>query len=220
MPILAHVTRLAGRSAPPIALLFAAALLTTGCGGGEARGPENATLASFSANASPPLPTTVYLLTEDRTAPLGVRRDLTRRPRVTTALLALEKLIAGPTAAERRRGFTTAIPAETKIRSLTIGIRATGSQAFVDLSGLPSAEESDALLKVRVMTQIARTLIGLSDIERVRLRVDGRAWGLWDMQGNVRDDPIDYDRLRGFFHICAAKPGTEAVPGDCFTALP
>jgi len=70
------------------------------------------------------------------------------------------------------------------------------------------------------MTQIARTLIGLSDIERVRLRVDGRAWGLWDMQGNVRDDPIDYDRLRGFFDICAATPGTEAVPGNCFSALP
>ncbi len=70
------------------------------------------------------------------------------------------------------------------------------------------------------MTQVARTLIGLNDIERVRLRVDGRAWALWDLQGNVRDDPIDYERLRGFFHICTAARGTEAVPGDCFTALP
>ena len=70
------------------------------------------------------------------------------------------------------------------------------------------------------MTQVARTLIGLNDIERVWLRVDGRAWGLWDLEGNIRDDAIDYDRLRGFFHVCAAKRGTEAVPGDCFTALP
>jgi len=70
------------------------------------------------------------------------------------------------------------------------------------------------------LTQVARTLIGLNDIERVWLRVDGRAWGLWDLEGNTRDDAIDYDRLRGFFRICAAKRGTEAVPGDCFTALP
>lgn len=224
MPILANVIGLVGRSARLPALLFAAALLLSGCGGAETSGPEHpesaTPAASSPANANAPLRTTVYFLTEDRTAPLGVRRKLTRRPQVTTARLALEKLIAGPTAAERREGIATAIPAETKIRSLTIEIRAKGSPAFVDLSGLPSADESDALLKVRVMTQVARTLIGLSDIDRVRLRVDGCAWGLWDMKGNIRDDPIDYDRLRGFLHICAAKPGTEAVPGDCFTALP
>lgn len=222
MPILAN--SLVGRSACPAALLFAAALLLSGCGGAETSGPEHpesaTAAASSSANAKPPLRTTVYFLTKDRTAPLGVRRNLTRRPQVTTARLALEKLIAGPTAAERRRGLATAIPAGTTIRSMTIELRARRSQALVDLSGLPSAEESDSVLRVRVMTQVARTLIGLSDIERVRLRVDGRAWGLWDMEGNVSDGAIDYDRLRGFFHICAARPGTETVPGDCFTALP
>ena len=145
---------------------------------------------------------------------------MSRGPHVTTARLALEELLAGPTAAERARGVRTAFPAETTIRSLRIDVRARGSEARVDLSGLPSAAQSGALLRVRVMTQVARTLIGLNDIERVWLRVDGRAWGLWDMEGNVRDDPLDYDRLRGFFHICAAKQGTETVPGDCFTALP
>ncbi len=137
-----------------------------------------------------------------------------------TARLALEELLAGPTTAERQRGLTTAIPTGARIRSLTIETQARGSDASVDLAGLPSADDAGAVLKVRVMTQVARTLIGLNDIARVRLRVDGRAWGLWDMRGNIRDDPVDYVRLRGFLHVCAAKAGTEAVPGDCFTALP
>lgn len=224
MPILAKILGLVGRGVRLAVPLVAAALLLTGCGGSEASGPEHydrATAASSSrANADAPLRTTIYFLTEDSTAPLGARRSLTRRPKVTTARLALEKLIAGPTAVERRNGFATAIPPETTIRSLTIETRAKRSQAIVDLAGLPKAERRDTLLKVRVMTQIARTLIGLNDIEEIRLRVDSRAWGLWDMKGHIRDDPIDYDCLRGFLHICAAKPGTEAVSGDCFTALP
>jgi hypothetical protein len=40
------------------------------------------------------------------------------------------------------------------------------------------------------------------------------------MDGGIIDRPIDYQTLLGFYGICAAKPGTEAVPGDCFTALP
>ncbi len=224
MRIFESVSGLAGRSGRLAALLLAAGLLSTGCGGSEASGLDRRESETAAANPLPPrehsLRTTVYFLTDDRTAPLGVRRALSRRPHVTTARLALEELVAGPTAAERGKGATTAIPAETKIRSLGIDARARGSEARVDLSGLPAADQSDTLLKVRVMTQVARTLIGLNDIERVWLRADRRAWGLWDMEGNIRDDPIDYDRLRGFFHICAAKPGTEAVPGDCFTALP
>jgi spore germination protein GerM len=170
--------------------------------------------------AGQPQRATIYFLTDDRTAPLGVRRALLRRPGALTARLALEQLLAGPTADERAAGLTTAVPEGARIRTLRVEMRATGSDAFVDLSGLPSADDADAVLKVRVMTQVARTLIGLSDIARVWLRVDGRAWGLWDQQGNIRDDPIDYERLRGFFHICTAKPGTETVPAECFTALP
>ena len=203
-------------------MLLAACLLSTGCGGAGTTGPDrhdNAGPAEKPASSRESSLTTVYFLTDDRTAPLGVRRELSRRPNVTTARLALEELVAGPTAAERRHGLTTAIPAETRIRSLRIERRAQGSEAFVNLSGLPSPDETAAPRKVRVMTQVARTLIGLNDIERVWLRVDGRAWGLWDLEGNTRDDAIDYDRLRGFFQICAAKRGTEAVPGDCFTAL-
>ena len=222
MLLATNVLDLASRRSRPAAPLLAG-LLLTGCGGAETLGssPRGSAAPAVSPLPRDPAPrTTVYFLTDNGTAPLGQRRELSRRPNVTTARLALEELVAGPTAAERRHGLTTAIPAETKIRSLRIERRAQGSEAFVNLSGLPSPDETAAPRKVRVMTQVARTLIGLNDIERVRLRVDGRAWGLWDLEGNILDDAIDYDRLRGFFQICAAKRGTEAVPGDCFTALP
>ena len=205
-----------GRSA---LIAAATAALLAGCGAERGtRADEPARTATAAAETAPR--TTVYFLVDERTAPLGVRRELSLRPGVPRARLALELLLAGPTAAERAAGLATAIPASAGIRSVRIEPHATGSDAYVDLSGLPPADDAGALLKVRVMTQVARTVIGLSDIGRVWLRADGRAWGLWDLEGNIRDDPIDYDLLRGFFHICAAKPGTEAVPGDCFTALP
>jgi len=222
MLTVASVLRLADRRCRA-SVLLAAGLLSTGCGGAGTTGPDRHDSAGPAKKPAPSRessPTTVYFLTDDRTAPLGVRRELSRRPNVTTARLALEELVGGTTAAERRHGLTTAIPAETRIRSLTIERRTRGSEASVNLSGLPPPDETAAPQRVRVMTQVARTLIGLNDIERVWLRVDGRAWGLWGMEGNVRDDAIDYDRLRGFFQICAAKRGTEAVSGDCFTALP
>jgi hypothetical protein len=197
-------------------VIAAAAVLLAGCG--AERADEPARRAPAATETTPR--TTVYFLVDERTAPLGVRRTLSPRRGVPRARLALEALLAGPTAAEQAAGLETALPANARIRSFNIEMRPTGSDAFVDLSGLPAADNAGALLKVRVMTQIARTLIGLSDVGRVWLRADGRAWGLWDHEGNIRNDPIDYDRLRGFFHICAAKPGTEAVPGDCFTALP
>jgi spore germination protein GerM len=204
------------RLAPAVLIpLAAACLVGGGCGADLTAATEPAV-----GRSQAPVRTTVYFLTDGGTVPLGVRRELVRRPGAMTARRALEELLAGPTEAERRFGLTTAIPAGGGIRSLTIEPHRSGSEAFVDLAGLPDAADAGAVSKVRVMTQVARTLIGLNDIARVWLRADGRPWGLWDLEGNIRDDPIDYERLRGFFHICAAKPGTEAVPGDCFTALP
>ena len=220
----AALTALVSRRRAPATLLLAASLVGAGCGAAETGRTESREsqkpAASLAPSAGAPTRTTVYFLTDRRAVPLGVRRKLTRRPGATTARLALEELVAGPNTTERQRGLTTAIPAGARIRSLTLKTYPRGSGAFVDLAGLPPADDAAAVLKVRVITQVARTLIGLNDIERVWLRVEGRVWGLWDMGGNIRDDPIDYNRLRGFFHICSAKPGTEAVPGDCFTALP
>ena len=170
-----------------LAALVVAALAAAGSGG-EATAPRPET--------------TVYLLTADRSAPIGVRRTLARRS--PFAREALRALLAGPTAAERRLGLTTAIPARTRLVSFR-----SDSVAVVGLTGLP--QSASGVNRVRVLTQIVRSLVGLSGIERVRVRNDGRPWGLWLQSGGVDDRPLGYDDLLGW-HVGGA--------GGLFSALP
>ena len=74
-----------------------------------------------------------------------------------------------------------------------------GTTAIVDLSGLPPVESTSAAVKVQVITQVARTVIGSGGIQRIWLRSDGKPWDLLDMQGNVGNRPIDYRVLLGFW---------------------
>jgi hypothetical protein len=110
------------------------------------------------------------------------------------------------------------------VRSFSIApslSRAAGT-ATVDLGGMPTVGEAGTVNIARVAAQVARTLIGLSGIERVRLRANSGPWGFWRIQPphHVLDRPWDYEALLDLNEICTAKPGTEAVPGDCFSALP
>jgi|GEM_PF-5972090 len=186
------------------------------CGGtGKHAAPQSNGAASLAArHTQTGLRTTVYFLADTARAPIGVRRSVERDS--TYARGALDALLAGPSDSERRAGITSALPSDAKVRSLTID----GMTATVDLSGLPEQNDANAVTKARMITQVARTLIGLSGIVRVRLQADGSPWGLWNLQGGVEDIAYDYPKLLGFYHVCMAKPGTEAVPGDCFTALP
>lgn len=189
------------------AFLGLTALAASGCGGGE---QEPAAAASKRAGTAE---TTLYFLTPDGAIPIGVRRSI---PRTSPyALQALRALLAGPTEAERKQGITSGIPEAAELLAFRIVGNTTG---VVDLAGLP--EEADAVERVRVITQITRSLVGLSGIERVRLRSDGEPWGLWLMSGGVDDEAYGYDKLLGFSRVCAGKPGTEIVEGNCFSALP
>ena len=160
---------------------------------------------------------TIYFLSDRGTAPLAVRATV-RRGRGTSARAALERLLRGPTSVQSRAGITTAIPERTAVRSLRVVRARRGSTAFVDLAGLPT-RRYDPIDVARIGTQIARTLIGLADIERVRLRSSGRPWGFLDRQGRRMDLTWDYGLLVGL-DVGTAKPGTEAVPDDEFSALP
>ena len=77
-------------------------------------------------------------------------------------------------------------------------------------------------MRVRVITQIARTLIGLSGIASVEIRVDGKPWDLWTMDGRIVRTETDYDRLRGWMLICGGRSPEERSLGlsRCFSALP
>jgi spore germination protein GerM len=192
-------------------LLILAAFLPALAGG--------AATASSPGGDAPTVPTTVYFLTDGGLAPLGVRRSVARRtppPWGSQAGGALEALLAGPTAEEEAAGLTTAIPRGTTLLSLgTRGYGGTG--AVVNLSGLDAV--GDGLDRARVITQVVRTLVGVSGIERVWFRSDGRPWGMWLMRGGVREGPYDYGDLAGFW-LGAACPGTETVVCDPFRALP
>lgn len=163
---------------------------------------------------------TLYFLAEDGTVPLGVRRDIVERtppPWGSVAGGALEALLAGPTAEEASAGLMTAIPAGTRLVSL--GSRGKGGTgAVINLSGLDRVD--DGIDRARVITQIVRTLVGISysSIQRVWLREDSEPWGMYLMDGSVYDGPFDYSNIR--FHVGAACPGTETVVCDRFDALP
>jgi len=119
---------------------------------------------------------------------------------------ALDALLAGPTAAERKRGITTAIPDQAHLVSLNLKGRER-VVALVNLAGVPRAqgrqgEQATLGMRVRVITQIARTLIGLSDVTSVEIRVDEESWDLWTMNGRIARTKTDYGRLRGWTRIC------------------
>jgi Sporulation and spore germination len=186
------------------AVLAALALLSAGCVLASPASP----VAPFPASRS-----TIYFLVDGGSAPIGVRRDVRR----SYARDALEQLLAGPSSAEASSGNTTALPPRTTLVSLSFRRRASSFDAFVGLSGLPDPG-ANAPETARIITQVARTLIGISGIGRIWLRNDGHPWGFYTMQGRIHDGPYNYDDL--FYQICSAKPGTEDVPGDCFSALP
>jgi spore germination protein GerM len=154
--------------------------------------------------------TTVYFLIDGGSAPIGVRREIERRS--PFAREALKALLAGPTAQERSVGISTSIPRTARLRSLRIAPSLSGESglAVVDLSGFVIAREPDA---ERVATQIARTTIGLSGIEKVRVHVNGRPI-FFNLRGQPLDLAIGYRTLMGWHRECSARSHA------CFSALP
>jgi peptidoglycan hydrolase-like protein with peptidoglycan-binding domain len=88
----------------------------------------------------------------------------------TTALDAVEQLVAGPTRTEYRRGFRTYIPAATRVRRLSIA----DGIATVDLTQpFAVGTKPDAMLAR--LSELVRTLTGLQGTTKVQLLINGRA---------------------------------------------
>src|SRR6185503_12026743 len=86
-----------------------------------------------------------------------------------TARDAVRQLIAGPTRAERHRGFRTYVPARTRIRRVTVA----HGLATVDLTGafLNHRRNHDSMLAR--LGELVHTLTGVQGTKRVQLLVDG-----------------------------------------------
>lgn len=79
-------------------------------------------------------------------------------------------LLAGPTAAEKRRGVTTQIPRNTRLRS----VKVVAGVATVDL-GVSFVRGSDPDSASARLTQLVLTATARPGVRAVRLLVDGRA---------------------------------------------
>ena len=96
-----------------------------------------------------------------------VQREL-RDPEAPLAT-AVGGLLAGPTAAERARGFRTAVPAGTALRGVSI----EDGVATVDLSARFAAGGSTASVRTR-LAQLVFTATQFPTVTAVRLLLDGR----------------------------------------------
>jgi spore germination protein GerM len=170
------------------------ALLLVGLAIGGADASHSATNASTQR-----FRVTVYFLTDAQTAPLGERRTVVRSGVAPLARVALQQLLAGPTPAERREGLTSALPAGARIRSFTISQRRHGATATVDLAGLLPPASVGGVTIARIGTQIARTIIGVSDVTRVHIESNGRPWNFWLMSGGISTRAWDYELLVGLW---------------------
>ena len=85
-----------------------------------------------------------------------------------TALDAVRQLVAGPTRAERGRGFRTYVPSTTQVRSVSVA----DGIATVDLTApFATGPTPDSMLAR--LGQLVRTLTGLQGATSVQLLVDG-----------------------------------------------
>lgn len=97
----------------------------------------------------------------------GEQMSTVKRPG-STVMDAERALLAGPTAAERKRGVRTYIPAGTKL----LGVAIENGVASVDVS-LKFVQDEDAdSLRAR-LAQVVRTAIGTEGVKGVRVLVDG-----------------------------------------------
>jgi lipoprotein-anchoring transpeptidase ErfK/SrfK len=86
-----------------------------------------------------------------------------------TARHAVRQLIAGPTRAERHRGFRTYVPAATRLRSVSVAKRL----ATVDLDHafVKGPRKSGSMLAR--LSELVGTLTGIQGTKRVKLLIDG-----------------------------------------------
>jgi hypothetical protein len=104
----------------------------------------------------------IWLTSQGKPVPV-VRKGATIRA-------AVEQLLAGPTASERRRGYRSAVPSRTPLRSVTVARRVV----TVDLGARFAAGKDEAALQDRV-GQLVRTVRGIPGVVSVRILIEGGA---------------------------------------------
>jgi hypothetical protein len=124
----------------------------------------------------------VYFVQGEQLAPVA-------RPG-STALDAVRQLVAGPTRAERARGFRTYVPSGTQVLSASVA----NGIATVDLSQPFAAGANPASMLAR-LSELVRTLTGPEGATKVQLLVNG-ATTAGMFPGISTSDPISFSFLQ------------------------
>ena len=213
------ITRLIPAPLATGAVLVLAALLAA-CGGSSG-GPSNSSSATaglsqsasptVSPTSSPSAPATstrsLYFLRDGK---LGVA-ERSVAPSAMPATAAVKALLAGPSAAERAAGLSSAIPTGTTLKSLAL----TGNRVTVNLSQEPDTA-SAALLGMPGTAELVYTLTRFPNILGVRVRVGGRPW---PSAADAGPSPVTFRRaaFRGFEPaIFVESPGAGGMLPDPF----
>ena len=166
--------------------------------------------SATSATQAPPAAAAVsrtqltvpYLLRDEHVAPVARKVAPTR----AVATAALRQLLAGPTAAERAAGYTTAIPSRTRLRGITV----QAGTATVDLTSAFESGGGSLSMQARV-AQVVHTLTRFASIRRVAFMLDGRHVSSIGGEGVVVQPPVD----RADFEAVAPPILIESpLPGD------
>jgi hypothetical protein len=192
-------------------LLAVVALLAAACGGGEATdagpvperpsttvegevdggAPTTTTPAGSGATTTAPpaaAGTTEVMLWFARGETIeSVTRAVPRVPRIGAE--AVKALLSGPTTAETRAGYTTAIPGDTRFRDLVID---GNGIATVDLSRDFEAGGGTLGLTLR-LAQVTCTVGQFPTVRGVRFALAGEVVNVFSGNGIVLDRPVTCD---------------------------
>ncbi len=132
---------------------------------------------------------------------VSVRRTHEATPRVATA--AIEALLSGPTRDERAAGFTSAIPAVTRL----LGISIKGGVATIDLTSEYQSGGGSLSMQVR-LGQVVYTLTQFPTVKTVSFRLDGTPVSVFSSEGIVLSQPVGRGDYRDLLPVIVVSRPT------------
>jgi spore germination protein GerM len=112
--------------------------------------------------------------------------ERTASPKADPLFFAAEELLRGPSDAERKQGYFTEIPSETKLRN----IRRQNGTVIADFTKELEEYGGGAARVQGLLAQIVYSLTDISGAEKVQILVEGRTEAALGGEGYVIDKPL------------------------------